>query len=166
MRFLFACGAAVAWLLLGVGATNASPTGASVTGSGKGPFPIAPEEGTVQFDVTARVLPDGSVQGRFHGVRHLTSGGLEAHFEGDVTCLAVQGNVAMITGVATSGKVFALPDFAAAGQEVAVTIIDNGKNDMFALETSFAPFPHDITPCQVARTLFATNVEGGFVVHG
>jgi hypothetical protein len=165
MKGLLVC-AAVAWLLLSVGVTNATPTGASVTGSGKGPFPIAPAEGVVQFDVNARVLPNGSVQGRFHGVRHLSSGGLEAHFEGNVTCLEVHGNVAMVTGVATSGKVTLMPDFEAAGQEVAVTIVDNGTHDRFALETSFLPFPHDIIPCQVAHTPFADDVDGNFVIHG
>jgi hypothetical protein len=166
MKRLFICGAAVAWLVFSVGATGAAPTGASVTGSGKGPFPIAPETGTVQFEVSAHALADGSAEGRFHGVRHLASGGIEAHFEGDVTCLEVHGNTAFITGVATSGKVTGQPDFVAAGQKVAVTIIDNGKNDLFALETSFAPFPHDIIPCQPARTPFATSEEGNFVVHG
>lgn len=158
--------AALAAGLVVLAAPAAGATGPSLTGGAKGPFPYAPDQGTVQFDVTARVLPDGSVQGRFHAVRHLPGGGLEAHYEGYVTCLTVSGNTATVTGVSTSGHDFVDPDFVVAGNTVALTVIDNGKDDLFALETSFLPFPHEIAPCQPARTLFAVAEEGGFVVNG
>jgi hypothetical protein len=162
MRRVIACMAAVAWVLLGAGSAAAT-SAPFVTGSGKGPFPLAPESGeVVQLEVTARQLPNGSFQGRFNAHHFLPGGEMPGLLQGELTCLAVNGNVATMTGLATHGKLFGveLEPF-----EVAITIIDNGAHDLFAIEVAFDPFPHDITPCQLAHSAFASSEEGNFIVH-
>lgn len=70
----------------------AMPTGSLVTGSGNYIGPNALRT----FAFTVRVMPDGSVKGRFSGASHARPA---SSWSGPLTCVVVEGNVAWIGGI-------------------------------------------------------------------
>jgi hypothetical protein len=140
-----------------------------VTGSGTAVFP--PETGPVAGDteeisVDARIAADGSVKGRFKVVHRLASGGISGNVSGDVTCLTIVGNTALLSGFITNGKLPGVPGVDPIGAKVALSIVDNGDvADAVGVDSSFAPFPHEVVDC---ANVFAFLVisSGDFSVHG
>lgn len=152
-----------------------SPTSAlaavdsSITGSGvvvlPPGFPVAAFVGDkIQVELTARQLPDGSLQGEIGFHHHSRNGGLVAELHGAVTCLSVVGNRANATAVIDQGRLFENPTFNPAGQIAAVSVLDD-RPDMLGFDLSFFPSPHAIASCQPAPALFPL-VAGDFTFHG
>jgi hypothetical protein len=161
---------ASAFLALGVvtAAASAAPPSPSVTGSGNvvlpSGFPVAAFVGdTVQIELSARHLPDGSIQGEFNFHHHSRNGGLVADLHGTVTCLNVVGNRANATGIVDHGQLFLNPAFNPAGQVVALSAVDNDP-DRVGFDLSFFPGPHSIAPCQPAPFLLPV-ASGNFEIH-
>lgn len=118
----------------------------------------------VSFDIEARSTPAGT-SGTFD-VSHVHPGGeLVAEFTGDITCLAVGGDVAVATGVITEG-VGHLPDAGPsdlAGQRVSFTVHDDGRKDRMFWQWEFLGAP--ISDCQGTAPVFDPG-WGNFRVSG
>jgi hypothetical protein len=164
MKKALICVAACGALLLGAESAGATTTRSFVTGSGRAPSPVPIEVGrTVLLELSARMLPDGSVQGHFTTHNFPATGEKPAIGVGDIDCLRVAGNMALASGTIKGGFV---PGFGnPAGEKVTILIIDDGDHDIFTIEVSFLPFEHPIFPCQVPTFPPAFSQEGNFVVH-
>ena len=165
MKRALVCAAACGALFVGPGSTGAATTGSFVTGSGRAPSPVPIEVGrTVELELTARTLPDGSVQGHFNTHNFPATGERPAVGVGDVDCFRVSGNVAFASGTIKGQFV---PNFGnPAGEKVAIEVIDNGAaGDIFIIEVSFLPFEHPVFPCQVPTFPPAFSGAGNFIVH-
>jgi hypothetical protein len=133
-----------------------------VTGGGKGVFPAGTPlfaGDPIQVELTAHGNPLES--GWFNTVHHSRFGFLIAHFSGDLTCVTKIGNTAFATGIVTHGRTIA--GFDPRGIVVAITIVDDGQDDLFGVDVDFFP-PHPIAPCQPAP-LFGPVTEGNFTVY-
>ena len=149
------------------GAKPGGPGDLELTGSAGGLLPegFGPWTGDpVSFDIDARSTAAGTA-GTFD-VSHLhPDGELVAEFTGDITCLAVGGDVAVATGVITEG-VGHLPDQGPtdlAGQRVSFTVHDDGRKDRMFWQWEFLGAP--IADCQGTAPVFDPE-WGDFRVSG
>ena len=168
MRSSLLCVAVGVLVLVVAGPTAAAPSAFSVTGSGTAVFPVGtPVAGDSEdISVKANTAADGSVTGHFSVIHHLASGGISGNVSGDVTCMAVTGNIAQVSGVITKGKLPGVPGVDPIGARVAITVVDNGPaGDGVGVDSSFAPFPHDVADCAFVPP-FLTLSEGNFRVNG
>lgn len=163
-RFLLIFASVAGLMLLGPGVA-ADSSGGSVHGRGSGTFPSSAQPfpgDRVQLKISARNLPDGGVQGHFNMLHQAASGGLLAHIEGDVDCLLVAGNTAVVTGVIRDG--FATPfGIPVVGHEVSYTIVE-GHPDSFAFGVDFLVGPQPILPCQSRFVFVMPLTKGHFTV--
>jgi hypothetical protein len=118
MRVLRMAVVAAATMALLTTPASAAPAGTAtadfVVGGGLriGPDGVVPNR---TFSVDARTLPNGEVSGHYTFLVR----GANAHFTGDVTCVEVVGNHAVIGGRITTGNL-------GAGEDFLVFFIDNG----------------------------------------
>ena len=141
-------GAAACGLVLGVAARplrrGTHPARARrrrSNGSGTAVFPAGtPIPGdTEEVSVNARIAADGSVKGHFHVIHRFASGVISGDVRGDVTCLTIVGNTALLSGVITHGKLPGVPGVDPIGAKVALIIVDNGPvGDAVGVDSSFA----------------------------
>lgn len=157
----------VAATLMIVCLTAAAPAAAStqpsVTAGGAVVLPALFDElagDHVQLHVTARQRAYGGVQGRFSIVHHRPPG-VFGRGSGVVTCMAVNGNQAVVSGVLTHGTLSDGTDLS--GHIGTFTLIDDGSNDSVGFAFSFWGLP--INPCQRADP-FVDLDEGNITVHG
>jgi len=150
-------------------AVAAAPVGAeavpSVTGGGAAFFPddspiFAGDR--VQLDLTARDLGGSAAKGRFAAIHHTAAGGVFTQLQGTVDCLAVDGDVAVATGVITHG--FAGIGVDPVGTRVSFEITD-GEPDVFAVDLEFFS-GHTIAPCSSEPILTFTAEQGNYTVRG
>jgi hypothetical protein len=140
---------------------------AAVSGSGTAVFPAGtPVAGdTEEISVTASVAADGSVKGHFQVIHRLASGGISGNVGGEVTCLEVVGNTALVSGFVTNGKLPGVPGVDPIGAKVALTIVDNGDApDAVGVDSSFAPVPHPVADCAPVPPFLAIG-SGNFTVR-
>jgi hypothetical protein len=140
---------------------------ATVTGTGTAAFPPGtPVAGdTEEISVDARIAADGSVKGRFKVVHRFASGVVSGNVGGDVTCLTIVGNTAVLSGFITNGKLPGVPGVDPIGAKVALSIVDNGgAPDAVGVDSSFAPTPHPVPDCEPVPP-FLTLGSGDFTVH-
>lgn len=116
----------------------------------------------VHISLNAHRFGTGAVRGRFILIQHSTNGGLIAHFAGQVTCLAVTGHVAQVTGVIKHGA----DNFGAnpVGKLVAITVDDRGPGpgDMLGFATTVSG--GSISACQAVPATLPVR-DGDFMVH-
>lgn len=114
----------------------------------------------VAFDIDVRGLT-----GSFDVSHMKPDGGFVAEFNGDITCLAVGGPVAVATGVITEGTADipgkGVTDLT--GQKVAFTVLDDGRHDRFFWQWEFLGAP--INDCQGTAPVWDPS-WGGFKVSG
>lgn len=145
---------------------GASGVARSVAGGGSGTLPsfFGPIAGdTLHVELTARVLPDGRTQGRFHLSHVSKDGGLVADFSGTVSCLVVSGAQASATGTIDNGREADASGFDPSGQTVAITIVDVGTSDRAGVDLSFFGAPHEIGPCAAVPPYLEID-EGNYAV--
>lgn len=155
----------LAALVVAFSADAAPDSGAS--GGGSAPFPPGhPFFGDrLDIDLTARAH-ESTARGRFTLTHLRGTGGLAGQVAGSVECVAVVGAEARVTGVISRGHV---PEFAGqsvdpVGHTVALTIFDNGEDDLVLFDISFFP-PHPIVGCGPGVTPFVID-RGNFTVSG
>jgi hypothetical protein len=148
---------AALWLALVVPVSAAPPP--SVAGGGAGFFaPGGPFPGDrVQLELTAREGSGGS----FTAVHHLSSGGVFTYLVGSIDCLAVDGNIAVATGVITQGVAGIGVD--PVGTRVSFRITDS-QPDVFDADLAFFS-GHDIAPCTSDPILTWSVEQGNFTVR-
>ena len=126
--------------------------GGVVTGHGAGVLLLPPFTGD-------RVILDLEAPGRFD-ITHLDKAGEEfARLAGSITCVAVHGTTAFVSGVVEEGHT---PDVVGdpVGQKFAITIADHGANDLIGV----APPSAVGLPCSPVP-LDTVIDEGGFTVR-
>ncbi|MGA6161113.1 hypothetical protein [Amycolatopsis magusensis] len=136
-----------------------------VVGSAGGPltFPGYPGQ-PVRFDVVAEGKP-GTGTGRFH-VNHKTAeGGPYADFDGRVDCVAVQGNLAIVTGVVERADLPGVPGVELVGRRIGLTFQQNPGPDRIGWSWAYGSFEQDVLPCTGAVPFFET-AYGGYLVRG
>ena len=167
-------GAAVCGVILVAAGTSPAAQNASggplatVTGSGTAVFPAwTPVAGdTEEISVDARIAADGTVKGRFKVIHRLASGIVSGNVAGDVTCLTVVGNTALLSGFITNGKLPGVSGVDPIGAKVALSIVDNGDAaDAVGVDSSFAPVPHPVADCEPVPPFLGIS-SGDFSVHG
>ncbi|MDQ1727846.1 MAG: hypothetical protein QOK14_1891 [Frankiaceae bacterium] len=114
----------------------------------------------VQLDVTAHQRPDGSPQGRFSYVHHNAPGVL-ARGSGIVTCLTVNADRAVVTGVITEGAFRGGGD--PSGEIATFTLVNNGTTDVAGFAFSFRDGP--LVPCAPGPTFLVLS-QGSITVRG
>ncbi|GIG67104.1 hypothetical protein [Phytomonospora endophytica] len=154
----------------GAGASPAGPNASSpaskemrLSGSAGGNLPAAFGQwagDAVAFDIEAR-----GTTGTFDVSHRKPDGGFVAAFNGDITCLAVGGDVAVATGVITEGSADipgqGVTDLT--GKKVAFTVLDDGRRDRFFWQWEFLGAP--INDCQGTAPVWDPS-WGGFRVSG
>jgi len=148
-------------MLMAAAPAKASPQ-SSVTAGGAVELPAEFGESAgdhVQLHVTARQGPDGSAQGRF-SIVHQRPPGLWARASGIVTCLAVSGDRAVVTGVITHGNLREGGDVS--GDIATFTLSDRPEGDTAGLAFSFWGIPID--PCEPLPTILTWS-QGNITVH-
>ncbi|MEV0646295.1 hypothetical protein AB0I28_13625 [Phytomonospora sp. NPDC050363] len=114
----------------------------------------------VAFEIDAR-----GMTGTFDVSHTKPDGAFVAEFDGDITCLAVGGDVAVATGVISAGSAdvpgSGITDLT--GQKVAFTVYDDGRQDRFFWQWEFLGAP--INDCQGTAPVFDPS-WGGFKVSG
>lgn len=149
-------------------AVSPAPAGAgaasSVAGGGAAYFPddspVFPGD-RVQLDVTARDLGDAGAKGRFTAIHHTAAGGVFTQLQGTVDCLAVEGDIAVATGVITHG--FTGIGVDPVGTRVSFEITD-AEPDVFAVDLEFFS-GHSIAPCSSDPILTFTVQQGNYIVR-
>jgi hypothetical protein len=135
-----------------------------VVGGGAGFFPddspAFPGE-RVRLDLTARDLGDARAKGRFTALHYTAAGRVYTQLQGYVDCLAVDGDVAVATGVITRG--FAGSGADPVGTRVSFRVTD-GEPDVFAVDLAFFS-GHSIAPCSSDPILIFTVQQGNFTVR-
>ena len=135
----------------------------SVTAGGAVVLPAPFEEFAgdhVQLHVTARQRADGGVQGRFSIVHH-SPPGVYGRGSGVVTCMEVDGNQAVVSGVFTHGGLSDGTDLS--GHVATFTLIDeDDANDVVGFAFSF--WDISINPCERADP-FVNLSQGNITVH-
>ncbi len=151
--------------LVGFGAGAGASPGPSVHGSGMVTLPAA--FGDFGGDpVLFQLQAHGSGQtasGRFNVVHRDDDGGLYAHAVGDVTCVSVVDGVATTTGIIRHAWFRDLPGSAVVGMAVAITVADNGTEDVLGFNFEFFDGA-TIAPCTPV-TPFLPVARGDFVVR-
>lgn len=148
---------------LPAGAPGSLAVGAGATTLGEG-FPAQVQGDRVLVLVHARTLANQSHRGTFTITHNAPNGRLLAEVRGEITCLAVQGEQAVMTGVITSARATGLPNSELrAGMAASIVIRDGGDRDFLAWsfgEMEVAP------PCTNLPAVAVAPVEqGNFVVH-
>ena len=157
----------VALLLAGIAAISAGAGGSynSVSGAGWRGSPPNPTVAIRHFEVSAHDGPNG-VTGQFSEDQ---KGNPTATFRGDVKCLVVTGNQAIVGGVITSSD-----DPANVGTGFAIGFQDNANPnpDMVTLtDFQISPPPQTAADCAAESFLFTDApvlpfVRGNVVVNG
>ena len=156
----------VALLLAGIAAISAGAGGSynSVTGAGWRGSPSDPTVAIRHFEVSAHDGPNG-VTGQFSEDQKSFP---LANFRGDVKCLVVTGNQAIVGGVITSSD-----DPTNVGTGFAIGFIDNASPtpDMVTLTDTGEPPILTAADCAAESFLFTDVpvlpfVRGNVVVHG
>jgi hypothetical protein len=127
----------VALWLAPAAAADPAPSGPRVQGVGSGIFLVPPFVGdrvTIAVDAfgSPSVGTMGTARGRFEVAHFDKTGGEFARFAGKVTCLAVHGSTAFITGEIERGHG---PDVIGdpVGQAFSITLADHGRADLAGL---------------------------------
>jgi hypothetical protein len=162
----FATALVVMSSIVGLGWTDAAgaATGPEVRGAGTITLPAV--FGDLAGDrVIFQVHAAGSgptARGRFT-VTHLDdAGGLYGRVEGDITCMTVDGKVAVTTGSIRHAWFRDFPGSAVVGDAVAITVADNGLVDTLGFDFEF--FPSMIVPCGAVGS-FVKVERGNFIVR-
>jgi hypothetical protein len=167
-RVLAIVGAVAAILLVSSSASVAqTPGGDSAVGEGvAGPGCEIPENCTpyVSFDFTARSGPSGEDPAGTT-INHI-GGGSAPTFSGDVTCLSVTGNTAVVGAFG----MFDSPDYFAGPVADWYLVVDGGGpgslRDRISIEDVFdSPPPTDCSRPPVFRAPAYTVAGGDIVVH-
>jgi hypothetical protein len=148
---------------LPIGTSSASVVGAGTTTLGAG-FPAAFRDDRILVMVTARMLPDASVQGTFAITHREPDGAVFADLRGEIRCLAVQGDQAVLTGTITVAHTPGLPNSdVKAGMLAAIVVHDGGTSDRMAW--TFGN-PDQVPNCAALPAVAVASVEqGSFVVR-
>ncbi|SFA80232.1 hypothetical protein SAMN05216266_101521 [Amycolatopsis marina] len=120
----------------------------SVRGSAGGELRFPGWEGhPVRFDIDAHGTATGA-SGRFHVNHRLPDGTAFADFEAKVDCLAVDGRLAILTGVIERAEVPGMPSLDLVGKRVGLTVRDHGRHrDEIGWSWAYGGFDADVLPC-------------------
>jgi hypothetical protein len=148
---------------LPAGAPGSLAVGAGTTTLGEG-FPAQFQGDRVLVLVHARTLANQSHRGTFTITHSAPNGRLLAEVRGEITCLAVQGEQAVMTGVVTSTRGTGLPGSdLRAGMAAVIVIRDGGDSDFLAW--SFGEMETASRCTNLSAVAVAPVEQGNFVVH-
>ncbi len=159
------CVGAVLMIAFTTAAPAVASTQPSVTAGGAVVLPAGFDEYAgdhVQLHVTARQQPDSSVQGRFSIVHHRPPG-VWGRASGIITCLAINGNEAVASGMITHGALADGTDVD--GKMATFTLVDNTTQDIAGFVFSFWTGVPTIKPCDPVFPYLDLE-QGNITVHG
>jgi hypothetical protein len=137
--------------------------GAGMTTLGDG-FPAEFRGDRIRVALTARALPDQTARGTFAITHREPNGTLFADLRGQITCLSVVGDHAVVTGVITTATTPGLPNGEVKeGMVAAIVVRDGGTSDRMAW--TFGN-PAQVPNCAELPAVAVAPVEqGNFVVR-
>ena len=150
----------LALVALGSGLTGTPPADAAsppqVKGQGSGIYVHPPFTGD-RVDIT---LDSSGTSGRFALTHFDKLGNVFDRLSGTITCVATTGNIASTTGTITAATpIPVIGDVS--GKAIAITIVDNGDNDLVGLS-----YPLDQIPPCASWPVNTVIDRGGYTASG
>ncbi|MGD9894138.1 MAG: hypothetical protein AB7R89_31995 [Dehalococcoidia bacterium] len=127
-------------------------------------FPTEYRGDQIFVAIHARTLPSQSIGGVFTVAHHKPNGDLLAEVRGEISCLRVEGDHALVTGVITSARTPGLPEGGLHEGVIAGIIVRDGGGERDRMAWTFGEEAG--ANCDDLPIVTVVDVEyGNFVVH-